>query len=391
MLSLLNTLWNRTTLDLSPAAQTVPEPQAHESGLIVTDHPSKAERARQILTEQGLKCTVRPFGPLLEANNSDELSSAALLLVVLPDPPDKGLELIQRTRRAERPLLCAGPGEDPGLILQSLRAGVDRYLDLDNLESDLGVALTTLGKTWGQPKGKNLVVLAPNGGSGASTVLVNLGIALAQHKIKVQLIDLHWTRNDLTWFLDLKPSFTLATLCEQQERLDRAMFDRAMTTHSSGVSLLASGGPHSRPDVLEEGITQIMEWSQSAFHYVLVDMENSHDPITASVLKQADEVLVVFRLDFVSLKNLQNLLDHFSRLGIAKENVRIVANQQDLAGQLSVERAEQALGISVSQVIPHDPRAANQAINHGAPAMLEQPRSKLTRSIQQLAQSVLDR
>ena len=87
--------------------------------------------------------------------------------------------------------------------------------------------------------GKVIAVLAPSGGSGSSTLAVNVATVLAkQHKSAV-LIDLKLETGDLAALLDLKPTYTLADLCQNVARMDRSLFERSLARHASGVQLLA--------------------------------------------------------------------------------------------------------------------------------------------------------
>ena len=113
-------------------------------------------------------------------------------------------------------------------------------MDQADLESELEAALARIAHSKGSlsSTGELLAVLAAAGGSGASTVAVNLSAVLAKQHQKCCLVDLHPGRGDLDGLLDVKPQFTLADLCLNQARLDRAMFEKTLTRHSGGIHLL---------------------------------------------------------------------------------------------------------------------------------------------------------
>src|SRR5207302_1489643 len=90
------------------------------------------------------------------------------------------------------------------------------------------------------PPGRLLALLAASGGSGSSTLAVNMAVVLAKEQQRCALLDLKPGIGDLAALLDLKPQFNLADLCLNVARLDRAMFEKMLAKHSSGVQLLAS-------------------------------------------------------------------------------------------------------------------------------------------------------
>ena len=66
--------------------------------------------------------------------------------------------------------------------------------------------------------GKLIAALAPSGGSGTSTLAVNLATVLAKQHKTVGLIDLNLETGDLATLLDLKPTYTIVDLCHNIAR-----------------------------------------------------------------------------------------------------------------------------------------------------------------------------
>jgi pilus assembly protein CpaE len=172
-------------------------------------------------------------------------------------------------------------------------------------------------------------------------------------------------------------------------RLDRALFERSLVRHTSGVSLLAP--PRHYDDIARitaEGVHQVVALARSAFPYVLADLDNSFGPEQVEVLRQADLVLLVIRLDFVSLRNTRRVLEHLERLGIDRGSIRVVVNRYGQPKEVPASKAEEALGLKVFHYVPDDPKAVNRANNLGVPVVLEAPRAAVSRSVAKLAQGV---
>ncbi len=315
-----------------------------------------------------------------------------LLLVVLSPDPEPGLALLQEVRaRYQGRVLAVGPAEDSKLILQTLRAGADRYLDESDLEGDLHAFFASRkpevpapGKT-----GQVIALLAPSGGSGSSTLAVNVATVLAKWHKSCLLIDLKLGAGDLAALLDLKPPHTLAELCANANRMDRIMFERSLARHESGVQLLSP--PRSFTDINQvtaQGVRKALTMARGLFPSIVVDLDDAFHPEQTQTIRQADAILLVLRLDFTSLRNTRRVLDFLEQLHVPRERVQLVVNRYGQPEELPVAKAEQALGVKIAHYVPDDPKTINRANNNGIPAVLEAPGTKFSKSISQLVTSV---
>jgi pilus assembly protein CpaE len=359
---------------------------------IVSDNEPVNLRIRQILLHKGLECPPDHVIPLGRA--FDRLADARpeLVVVVLDPDPELALEVLSGLRlRTQARLLAVGPTQASRLVLRALRAGVSDYIDETDLEGDLGAALgqmqTDLG-TQAEP-GSTIAVLAPNGGSGSSTLAVNVAAVLAREHKSSLLVDLKLHTGDLAALLDLKPAYTLADLCQNVERMDRVMFERSLVRHTSGAHLLAP--PRTFADVAAitpEGVRQALALGRALFPYVVVDMDHTFAAEQVQVLRVAEVVLLVIRLDFPSLRNAQRTIDHLVYLGVSDGRIKVVVNRHGQPKEVPLAKAEQALGRKIVHCIPEDPRTVNRAINNGVPAVQESPSASFSRSVARLAASL---
>ena len=102
---------------------------------------------------------------------------------------------------------------------------------------------------------------------------------------------------------------------------------------------------------------------------------------------QADPVLLVFRLDFASLRNARRTLDQMDRLGIRRQQLRLVVNRYGQPKEIPFAKAEEALGAKIFHYVPDDPKSVNRANNNGVPVVLESPSAKIARSVMRLAEA----
>lgn len=359
---------------------------------VTTDNPEAATMVRDVLTRRGYDCPSAHVASLDRAVDRVFQARPDCLVVLLSPDIERAIATILETRSITKTRMVAvGPASDPQLILRVLREGAAEYVDESLIESDLPAALQRLKIISAAPaqSGKIIVVLGPSGGSGASTVAANVAAVLAKHKGRCAAIDLKLEHGDLETLLDAAPIHTLADFCQNLDRMDQAMFERCFVRLDSGVHLLAPPRAYSDIHLVTlKGIRKCLTMAREAFPYVVVDVDHSYREEQVAALYQAETILLVFRLDFVSMRNVRRTLDFLSQAGIELSRVRLVANRYRQPRELSVKQVEEVLGTKVSHFVPDEPKSVLPANNRGIPVVLDRPRAKVSRSIETLAMSV---
>jgi pilus assembly protein CpaE len=343
-----------------------------------------------------LKC---PEPKVIAFDQAEEVLArgrVSMLVIVLSPAADRALNLLRKIRcQSTGPVLAVGLASDSKLILRALHEGADHYLDEADLEAQLDSVLLRLQikeEAARQPAGQLIGVLGASGGSGSSTLAVNLASVFARELGRCALIDLKPGVGDLAALLDVKPTHNLADLCLNVGRMDRAMFESALVAHASGVHLLAP--PLMYEDVrlvTPQGVNKTLHFSRDMFRFSVVDLEDCYHEEQLVVLRQADYILLVLRLDFTSLRSAKRILANLGQAGISTVRVRLVINRYGQAKELPLSEAEEALGQKISFLVPDDPKNINAANNAGEPVVLRTPSAKVVQSIVQIANAFNDR
>ena len=363
---------------------------------IVAENPTIAARVRDVLIFGGMECPLSHVVRPGEAGGRLSREQAIdLVIVVLPPDLEGGLALLPGLARiAPGKILAVGPAGDARVVLRALRTGASDFIEVGELESEIDAAIHRRVEALRAPveAGKLIAVLSPSGGGGSSTVAANLATALAKEHKTVALLDLKLEAGDLGTLLDLRPTFTLADICRNVAKLDKDMFERSMVRHDSGVCLLAAPleireSALVRPD----GIEQSLHLARAGWPFVVADVDHSYRDEQRSVLRQADLIVVVFRLEFASLRNARRALEQLEALEVPAEKICLVANRVGQPQEVASSKAEEALGHKVAHTIPEDARTVNRASNNGVPVVIEAPSSKVARSLTQLATLVASR
>lgn len=363
--------------------------------LLLSNNEAVSRRVRDVLVREGHECQVSPPGPPEQAASRLAQLRPELSVLVLSPDPEAALNLLPDVRNTTQgQLLAVGPAADSKLRLRALRGGVDYYLEDTELEAELEAILARQRAPRAAApapveNGHLFSVLAPSGGSGASTLAVNLATLLAKERKSCALFDLRLGGGDLAALLDLKPTHTLADLCRNCPRMDRVMFEHSLVRHECGVALLAP--PRAFADIAHvttQGVRQALGLALGMFPYVVADLDDSFHPEQTQTLNHSDLVFLVLRLDFTSLRNTKRTIDHLEQMGVNRERVRLVVNRYGQPEELPASKAEHALGMKIFHYVPDDPKTINRANNHGVPAVLDSPSSKYSKNIGQLVANV---
>ena len=359
---------------------------------IICDHEQTSLRIRDVLTFHGMECpSSNVISAGAAAHRVSRETASELIVVAANQDHERILSLMPMLAQAAAgKILAVGPTTNSKMMLQFLRAGASDFIDSGDLELELEAALRRLTEQNAAPvePGRLIVFLSPNGGSGSSTLAANVSAALAKTQGGVGLLDMKLETGDLATLLDIKPAFTLADLCQNAARLDRVMFERSLVKHESGIHVLASPLKLSEiQSVKADGVGQAMNLSLASFSHVVVDLDHSFREEQLVLLRQADVIAVVMRLDFTSLRNVRRSLDYMDSLGLAREKVRLVVNRYGQPQEIPYGKVEEALGMKICSFIPEDSKTVNRANNQGVPVILAAPTAKVSRSIIQLAKA----
>jgi pilus assembly protein CpaE len=359
---------------------------------VIGDLDKTSARVQETLRQAGQECPSTHLLRLDLAVAHISGAQADLAIVALSPNTEKALMVLTQLRLVSKVrLVVIGPVHDPQLVLKSLRFGATDYIDEGKLEDELPAALVRLHSELA-PRGELgqiIALLGPSGGSGSSTLAVNIATVLAQKHKKALLVDLKLETGDLAALLDLQPTHSIADICQNISRMDRTMFEGSLATHVSGLRLLAPPQSFAHvSDVTGDGVKHTLILAKSLFPYIVLDLDHSFRDEQLQALRSADTILLVFRLDFASLRNANRTLEYLGQLGIRTDRIRVVVNRYGQPQEVPVAKAEEALGVKVFHFVPEDAKTVNLSNNNGVPAVIDYPSAKFAKSVAQLASSV---
>lgn len=360
--------------------------------IIVGDNKHICELITNVVRRHGYQCTAEDvWTPALTAQRARQAKFNLAIVHVSPNSAQHAMVMKQiRAREGNAKLLAIGPADDSKFILNVLREGADEYLVEDDLEKELEVTLVRIQvKDSAQSLGQIVGILGASGGCGASSIAANLAVALGSEAHPPALVDLRLAAGDLRLLLDLQPRYTLADLCQEHERMDGSMLQRALLQHAAGLRFLPAPKTLKQArSVTPEGTLQTLNHLQTMFTRTLVELDRSFGEEQLPAMSYANTILLVTRLDMTSLHHCQRILDQLDELGIRQQCVRLVVNRAGQPKELPARQAENVLGTSIFHRVPDDPARMNLAVNKGVPVVVDKPTSRVARSLKELAEKV---
>ncbi len=239
-------------------------------------------------------------------------------------------------------------------------------------------------------QGKVIMVYSPKGGTGCTTLAVNLAVALCNDETQVVIVDANLQFGDVAIFLNEQGKNTILDLAPRADELDPEIVEEVMIKHAlSGVQILASPSrPEHGEKISPDQFSKLLKYLRQIYAYVVVDTCSYLNDITLSVLDIADAIILVTTQDIPSIKNDRLFLDLMMTLNIPLDKVAFVLNKYDKRIAITPEKIGENLKQEVMAVIPLDERTVIPAVNRGVPFMLDNKTQPAARGIYTLAEAL---
>ena len=317
------------------------------------------------------------------------LAPDVILVDIPPGDIATALRAIELLRQEipDSAVFAIGPMTQPQLIVNAMRVGVREFIERPTNTNDLLDAFVRLTATRRKPgrdssRGKVFSVVNAKGGSGATTVAVNLALALQSHH-STALVDLA-PMGHCSLHLNLRPSFTVADAVSNLHRLDSSLLESFMVRHDRGLQVLAGS---SFPSVTEQStsdVARLFDTIVGMFRYVVVDVSSRLDSATHLVSNLSEKILLIGHADVASLWSAGRVAQFLGDNG-SRDRFGLVLNRYRKVAGFDERQAESAIGAPVLWRIPNQFVAVSTAIDRGVPLM-DQGNSEISRSIAGLAE-----
>jgi pilus assembly protein CpaE len=285
-------------------------------------------------------------------------------------------------------LFAVGPMTQPQLIISAMRAGVREYVERPTTTTDLLDAFVRVTSARRKPgregsRGRVFTIANAKGGSGATTVAVNLALALQQIHPSTALVDLA-PLGHCALHLNLKPAFTVSDALTNLHRLDASLLESFMMRHDRGLQVLAGSASPTAIEPSASDFARLFDTLVGQFHYIVVDASSRLDSATRLVSNLSEKILLIAHADVASLWSAGRVAQYLGETG-SRDRFALVLNRYRKVAGFNEAETEAAIGAPVLWRIPNQYFAVSSAIDRGVPLM-HQSATDIARSISGLAE-----
>lgn len=284
-------------------------------------------------------------------------------------------------------IFAIGSMAQPQIIVNAMRSGAREFIERPTTTTDLleaFVRLTTAQRKGHKEgsRGKVFTVVNAKGGSGATTIAVNLALALQSAHGQTALVDLA-PLGHAALHMNLKPLFSVADALRNLHRLDSSLLESFMTRHRDGLQLLAGTSAPVPVEPSTAEFARLFDMLVGHFRFVVVDASSRLDATTRLVCNLSETVLLAACADVASLWSASRVQQYLGETG-GRERVKLVLNRFRKIPGFSEADAEAAAGVKLLWKVPNQYFAVSAAIDRGIPLM-QQSHTEIARSITGLA------
>ncbi len=294
------------------------------------------------------------------------------------------------------PVMACSERLEPQFLMRAMQLGVREFLPLPLSREDLEGALQRVQfskrqQASGHPQGAVVAVAGHKGGSGTTSLAINLAVALKDLSgERCALVDLGRPFPDIGNFLDCENTYDLVDVIHNLESLDYSFFQKIMQPYGNNLDILHGISDFKEQDSLAlEGVEKIFSMLRGVYRHIVVDLGHLFDELFFRVFQEADLVLMLTELNVPNFRNLRKLWPTLKDWDKGQKKLKVVVNRYDKGNELGMRELEKIMDEPPLAILPSDYQPLIKAINKGVPLAQVEPRSKLYLGIEDLAQKII--
>ena len=355
------------------------------------------------------------FAEALAFFGQPEAQGMEFIALAMDDADEENMplmsEIITQAKKNNIKVILIAEDVTPSALHSLLRQGADEFVPYPLPEGELAAAIerirtpepvaapanTSTLKPGAQKDGAVIVVHGLAGGTGATTMAVNLAWELANIEKtggpSVCLLDLDLQYGSVSTFLDLPRREIVYEMLADTEAMDEEIFGQALLTYEEKLSVLTAPTDMLPLDLITaDDIGRVLDVARNQFDYVVIDMPSTLVQWSETVLTASHLYFATLELDMRSAQNTLRFKRALQSEDLPIEKLRYVMNRApkftDLNAKSRVKRMAESLAINIDLQLPDGGKPITQANDHGMPLAASAPKSPLRKEIVKLAASI---
>lgn len=334
---------------------------------------SRYQRAGDALGQGGM---FKPNLILLDIDEEDNLSMLEDFTKSFPDAD----------------VICLSAKWAPSDSESIARAGAKGFLIKPFTSEELQEAIRTFNKSSLSFGSDVIAFFSPKGKSGKTTLIANLGMALAQKTgQQVGVIDADLQFGDMSVFFNLAPKTTIMEAVRDINFLSPVTLNSYFLPIAENLRVLCGT---KRPEYAEmidiKAFTEVVDMARSMYRYVLIDIPSGFTPISIATAEASDTTYLVSMISGTfEIQHMRRAMEIFRAWPDYENRVRTIFTRVEPCDSSEQNKLAEALGYPKVAVIPNEYMLVSSAANNGQMAILEQPDSKFARFVNMLADEII--
>ena len=321
-------------------------------------------------------------------------------------------EIITHAKERNIKVILIAADVTPASLHSLLRNGADEFVPYPLPEGELAQAIERIRapeipvvtqqaaqilQSGSQKNGAVLAVHGLAGGTGATTLAVNLAWELAtvagDTSPSVCLLDFDLQFGAVSTFLDLPRRDVVYEMLSDTESMDEESFAQSLLTYQCKMEVLTAPADMLPLDLISpEDIGRVIAMARSHFDYVVIDMPSTLVQWSETVLQEAHVYFATLELDMRSAQNTLRFKRALQSEELPVEKLRYAVNRApkftDLSGKTRIKRMSENLDISIELQLPDGGKPVSQGGDNGLPLAMTAPKNPLRKEIAKLAASI---
>jgi pilus assembly protein CpaE len=245
-------------------------------------------------------------------------------------------------------------------------------------------------------RGRIFSFCSAKGGTGTTSVCVNIAYALAklEPKAEILVVDMVFPLGSVGPSLGYESHKTVCKLSQEgKDRIDRSTVERYVSQSLTwGFRVLIGANDPQEAGTLDVGqIAPIFETLKTMYDYIFVDFGRGLSRISLPIIESSTAVVVIVTPDISTLKASRLIIEFLESRNLDRNRIVLTNNRTVGRVWTTTEEIERELTLELDFTIPYVVEYMTMAVNEGVPFMAKFPENSACMVFNDIARLLRER